>query len=800
MSDYPTDEDLKAAKLAMDDINGFTYSTDENIVDANGITRLTFTGVLEKLGYLVPIAYASGIVFTAFENTKTIEVDGKTYAPHPSSLPFTTSGTFTGDDDSNFYLVPLSLSDLTPEIVGLGNVDNTSDIDKPISTLTQDALDSLSKDYNTLAEAVADIDKMVAGDIVDVKERTSGKNGGAKWEVVDSTTVTEDEYSIVTGNATLSLVLLVQNSIDPAAFGCDGTDDAGAFEAVMIYSDANKLPVTGPAELTIDVSGLTKLQLAYIHLDGGFTISGSATDSLFLPLDILILNGVTFKDIGVVIENNWTDVVRVNLTKFFVTKCTFDTVSTCANVQEDGTSSASDYAGENLQIHNNIISNCGSGFTISIVMTNWSCTGNSFVDLGNAALSTATDAVIGLSIGADTQTDDVLYANQGNGSMSSNSLNGLTSTRTGAHNFLRVFGRNISVTGNTGFGMYHATSSNCEGIYVKGNGVVVSNNTLVDCGDNEASIKLKSRSSDYSYTSPDGRIPNEENIVSGNIIRWTAAHTKSRKGIATTVGRISIIGNRIDNCNNDAIVASDSGIDGQAENLIISNNVITKLTCDGSGIGRGVQVYGTKQAIITNNVIELYGSAVGTLYGISGYGHNSFIGESCVISGNLISLEAATDTGGGSGTFRGVYLNLSQTYTIKDVRIKDNTMLIHSSTRTVYGIHLTGTTVAEHLEITDNNNGRVSSISGSAAPLSIGSTSFPTELLKIEGNGDDTKDTSKATSADFSLLTSDVNFIVYKKEGVMKFDISTNKPVFASGSLSSSTWLFADGTLAYTPI
>ncbi len=164
MSDYPTDEDLKAAKLAMDDINGFTYSTDENIIDANGITRLTFTGVLEKLGYLVPIAYASGIVFTAFENTKTIEVDGKTYAPHPSSLPFTTSGTFTGDDDSNFYLVPLSLSDLTPEIVGLGNVDNTSDIDKPISTLTQDAFDNLTP--NTLGlgnvDNTADVDKPIS--------------------------------------------------------------------------------------------------------------------------------------------------------------------------------------------------------------------------------------------------------------------------------------------------------------------------------------------------------------------------------------------------------------------------------------------------------------------------------------------------------------------------------------------------------------------------------------------------------------------------------------------------------------
>lgn len=39
-----------------------------------------------------------------------------------------------------------------------------------------------------------------------------------------------------------------------------------------------------------------------------------------------------------------------------------------------------------------------------------------------------------------------------------------------------------------------------------------------------------------------------------------------------------------------------------------------------------------------------------------------------------------------------------------------------------------------------------------------------------------------------------------KYVGKMVFDTSTNRPVFATGSLSTSTWNFADGTIAYTPV
>ncbi len=119
MNTYPTLEDLEAAKLAMVDIDAFTYSESDTFNDANSVTRTTITGALKKLGYLPPIVYASGIDFTTLDNTKTIEVDSVIYAPHPTLLPFTTSGTFTGDDDSRFYVVQLNLSDLNPDTVAV---------------------------------------------------------------------------------------------------------------------------------------------------------------------------------------------------------------------------------------------------------------------------------------------------------------------------------------------------------------------------------------------------------------------------------------------------------------------------------------------------------------------------------------------------------------------------------------------------------------------------------------------------------------------------------------------------------
>jgi hypothetical protein len=69
-----------------------------------GDTFSTLRGQLSKLGYEVPIAYTTGIVFTVDDGAKTVDEGGIIYAPRIDALPLTTTGTWATDSD-NFYVV-----------------------------------------------------------------------------------------------------------------------------------------------------------------------------------------------------------------------------------------------------------------------------------------------------------------------------------------------------------------------------------------------------------------------------------------------------------------------------------------------------------------------------------------------------------------------------------------------------------------------------------------------------------------------------------------------------------------------
>lgn len=99
-------------------------------------------------------------------------------------------------------------------------------------------------DRPTLASAVADA-TLVVGNALNIAERTTGNGGGAMWDVVLSSTVTENPYNIVqcTGVGTLSLVLREGVNISADAFGAgDGVvGDSAAIQA------ANDSLVSGPS-------------------------------------------------------------------------------------------------------------------------------------------------------------------------------------------------------------------------------------------------------------------------------------------------------------------------------------------------------------------------------------------------------------------------------------------------------------------------------------------------------------------------------------------------------------------------
>lgn len=105
--------DLTNLKSDIQTIDDVVESSLDTTTTKSGKVINTLLGQLKLLGYQPPIAYAGGISFTVADNTKTVELSGVVYAPLPSSLPFTTSGTFVGDDDTRFFVIQgLTASDI----------------------------------------------------------------------------------------------------------------------------------------------------------------------------------------------------------------------------------------------------------------------------------------------------------------------------------------------------------------------------------------------------------------------------------------------------------------------------------------------------------------------------------------------------------------------------------------------------------------------------------------------------------------------------------------------------------------
>jgi len=98
---------------------------------------------------------------------------------------------------------------------------------KALGFTTTGVLDYLSgtmpvgtfRSYSTLAALVADVANTTIGDTVYLEERSTGNGGGAWWKVVDATTVTENEYDIVTGDATRSFQLVKEYPVKTSQLG-----------------------------------------------------------------------------------------------------------------------------------------------------------------------------------------------------------------------------------------------------------------------------------------------------------------------------------------------------------------------------------------------------------------------------------------------------------------------------------------------------------------------------------------------------------------------------------------------------
>ncbi len=151
-----------------------------------------------------------------------------------------------------------------------------------LATSTELLLSSV-KPFPTLAAAVADTG-LIDGDAVSLAERTTGNGGGAMWDVVLSSDVTENTYNIVqcTGVGTLSLVLRLGDKISIRQYGATGdgvTDDTGAFDsAINLYNKTIVMEDGAYLVNNIDIKSETTIEGTLL----AFMYCSTASGAIFL--------------------------------------------------------------------------------------------------------------------------------------------------------------------------------------------------------------------------------------------------------------------------------------------------------------------------------------------------------------------------------------------------------------------------------------------------------------------------------------------------------------------------------------
>lgn len=201
---------------------------------------------------------------------------------------------------------------LTASDVGLGNVDNTSDLNKPISTATQTALNSKQNTLTltttgtsgaaTLIGATLNIPQYSGGG-------TSGINNFIKPQIGDSVSSSINATSlstiVISNNRLYANPFIPVQSITCSSLYVNcSTLAAGALGRILIYSDLNGLPnikLYESANLDLSTTGLKTATTTFTFNAGTtywLSFHGSGTASIHsISVGSVIpvkLNGISF--------------------------------------------------------------------------------------------------------------------------------------------------------------------------------------------------------------------------------------------------------------------------------------------------------------------------------------------------------------------------------------------------------------------------------------------------------------------------------------------------------------------------
>lgn len=263
-------------------------------VEKNGIalfegTDYAVSGVGNENGGNVTLTFdaTAGDIYTLFRDMELVR-----------ETDFQQSGDYLADDvnkdmDRSWAAIQQNETDLTRSIRAAisDSVLNSSNTElaapsvranKALGFDSKGLLDYLSqaaavvgtlREYSSLTAAVTDIANITIGDILIVLARTVGKGGGATWQAVDATIVVENEFDIVTGNATVSLQLPISNSVSLAQLGIfpGASDNQAGFTRFAAISAPVKIFSDGEYNTSKQI---TFNQDEHIIFEGGFNIKG----------------------------------------------------------------------------------------------------------------------------------------------------------------------------------------------------------------------------------------------------------------------------------------------------------------------------------------------------------------------------------------------------------------------------------------------------------------------------------------------------------------------------------------------
>jgi len=193
------------------------------IVDVNlNTTKKVNISQIKAQAPVQSVAGKTGSVSLAKGDVGLGNVDNTSDADKPVSSATQTAlnskeGTITAGTTSQYYRGDKTFQTLNKAAVGLGNVDNTSDADKPISTATQTALNGKQATITGAATTIDDADLTASRALV--------SDGSGKVAVSD---VTSTELGYLDG-----VTSAIQTQVDAKIAKSDGTTyDINALSAV----------------------------------------------------------------------------------------------------------------------------------------------------------------------------------------------------------------------------------------------------------------------------------------------------------------------------------------------------------------------------------------------------------------------------------------------------------------------------------------------------------------------------------------------------------------------------------------